>query len=124
MLSDHLHLAFRTSSLNEPWEKVIFVEHNNIGTFSRVKLATSDKNDRDVVAIKIVNKGEIIRTRQVEHLMAEAELLANLKHPFIVFIKALKLRLTLMESRKTRNFSILSRSFYKEVICSIAFVHS
>ena len=37
-----------------------------------------------LVAIKVMSKAEVIRTRQVEHIKAERDILDKVNHPFIV----------------------------------------
>lgn len=58
------------------------------GSFGRVKLAKSKeadkKGDHQYVAIKYMRKYDIIKTRQVDHVNAEKELMGAISHPFIV----------------------------------------
>mmetsp|Transcript_10877 Transcript_10877/g.40562 ORF Transcript_10877/g.40562 Transcript_10877/m.40562 type:complete len:336 (-) Transcript_10877:193-1200(-) len=53
------------------------------GTFGRVKLCKHRKSGR-YFAMKILRKADIIRLKQVEHLMSEKAVLSSLDHPFIV----------------------------------------
>ncbi|EEH54722.1 uncharacterized protein MICPUCDRAFT_44677 [Micromonas pusilla CCMP1545] len=53
------------------------------GSFGRVSFA-KHKPTGALVAIKVLSKSEVIRTRQVEHVRAEAKILRDASHPFIV----------------------------------------
>lgn len=53
------------------------------GSFGRVKLAR-ENNTKQYYAIKILKKAEIIRLKQVDHLVAECTILGSLNHPFLV----------------------------------------
>jgi len=53
------------------------------GTFGRVRLCKHRQVGRHF-AIKLLKKAEILRMKQVEHIMAEKAILAEVKHPFIV----------------------------------------
>jgi serine/threonine protein kinase len=53
------------------------------GTFGRVKLVRL-KNTREVFALKIMKKIDIIKQKQVYHIKSEKEILMELDHPFIV----------------------------------------
>lgn len=53
------------------------------GTFGRVRLCRH-KETGEFVAMKILKKQEIIRMKQVDHLLAEASILQEIQHPFIV----------------------------------------
>lgn len=59
--------------------------HHTLGTgsFGRVKLARN-KITNKWVALKILKKAEIIRLKQVDHVINENTLLSNIDHPFIV----------------------------------------
>lgn len=59
--------------------------HQTLGTgsFGRVKLA-KNKNTGHWVALKQLKKAEIIRLKQVDHIINENTILANLNHPLIV----------------------------------------
>jgi Protein kinase domain len=57
------------------------------GTFGRVflaKFAEPQPNRPEFFALKILSKAECVRLRQVEHVNSEREILAVVKHPFIV----------------------------------------
>ena len=53
------------------------------GTFGRVKLVRL-RNTREVFALKIMKKIDIIKQKQVDHIKSEKEILSALNHPFIV----------------------------------------
>jgi len=53
------------------------------GTFGRVKLVRL-RNSREVFALKIMKKIDIIKQKQVDHIKSEKEILLELDHPFIV----------------------------------------
>ena len=53
------------------------------GTFGRVKLVRSKVNGRHM-AMKMLKKREILRMRQVGHVVGEKRVLSMLDHPFIV----------------------------------------
>lgn len=53
------------------------------GTFGRVVLA-KDKKTKEYFALKILNIAEIIRLKQVEHVISEKAILGSINHPFIV----------------------------------------
>jgi protein kinase A len=53
------------------------------GTFGRVRLC-KHKASGKYVAIKCLKKAEILRMKQVEHIMAEKTILSEVRHPFIV----------------------------------------
>jgi len=53
------------------------------GTFGRVRLAKSKSQER-YFALKQLKKTEVVRLKQVEHVNAERELLADVNHPYVV----------------------------------------
>ena len=55
------------------------------GSFGRVRLAKLKGQDA-FYAVKCLKKREIIKMKQVQHILAEKSLLAELSHPFIVNI--------------------------------------
>jgi len=59
--------------------------HHTLGTgsFGRVKLARSKTNNK-WIALKILKKAEIIRLKQVDHVINENTILSNIAHPFVV----------------------------------------
>lgn len=55
------------------------------GTFGRVRVVKiKGSKDRTPLALKIMKKSEVIRLKQVEHIKAETNILAQIEHPFIV----------------------------------------
>ena len=53
------------------------------GSFGRVKLSKNKKTG-NYVAIKILKKFEIIKLRQVDHILNEVKILSMIDHPFLV----------------------------------------
>jgi protein kinase X len=53
------------------------------GTFGRVVLVR-DKLVDEFMALKVMNIGEVVRLKQVEHVQNEKSILMEVKHPFIV----------------------------------------
>ena len=53
------------------------------GSFGRVKLA-KNKKDGNFVAIKILKKSELIKLKQVDHILNEIKILTLIDHPFLV----------------------------------------
>eukprot|EP00003_Mantamonas_plastica_P018726 TRINITY_DN3056_c1_g2_i4.p1 TRINITY_DN3056_c1_g2~~TRINITY_DN3056_c1_g2_i4.p1 ORF type:complete len:313 (+),score=51.77 TRINITY_DN3056_c1_g2_i4:98-1036(+) len=53
------------------------------GTFGRVCLAQSSATER-WYALKVLRKEDVVRLKQVEHVIAEKNILASVTHPFIV----------------------------------------
>ena len=53
------------------------------GSFGRVKLSKNKKNGK-YVAIKILKKSELIKLKQVDHILNEIKILSMIDHPFLV----------------------------------------
>ena len=58
------------------------------GSFGRVKLAKNKKTGK-YVAIKILKKADIIKLKQVDHILNEVKILSMIEHPFLVTINSL-----------------------------------
>jgi len=56
------------------------------GSFGRVKIAKSKATGK-YYAVKILKKAEIIKLKQVDHIMNEVRILSIIDHPFLVKIK-------------------------------------
>jgi len=54
-----------------------------IGSFGRVRLAKHKRTGK-YVAVKALKKAEIIRIKQVDHVISENNILGAISHPFIV----------------------------------------
>lgn len=67
------------------------------GSFGRVKLAKS-KKDGSYSALKILKKADIIKLKQVDHVISENTILMDIDHPFLV---GLNLRLGCEGSLRT-----------------------
>jgi len=63
-----------------------FVRTLGTGSFGRVKYAKY-KGDGQFYAVKFMKKHDIIKLKQVDHINAERNLMAQLQHPFIVNMK-------------------------------------
>ncbi|ORY85428.1 kinase-like domain-containing protein, partial [Protomyces lactucae-debilis] len=69
----------------------IFVSTLGTGTFGRVFLARPKQAEGDkqaFFAMKVLQKSEVVRLRQVEHINNEREILSIVRHPFIVSMRA------------------------------------
>lgn len=53
------------------------------GSFGRVRLACHKKTGY-VFALKILSKNLVVKTKQVDHILAEKQILADVQHPFVV----------------------------------------
>ena len=54
-----------------------------IGSFGRVMLAKNKKTG-EFYAMKRLKKADIIKLRQVDHVISENTILADIDHPFLV----------------------------------------
>ena len=66
----------------------LLINNNKIGSFGRVRLA-KNKLTAEYVAIKMLKKAEIIRLKQVDHIISENTILSNINHPFLVIMNLL-----------------------------------
>mmetsp|Transcript_210 Transcript_210/g.358 ORF Transcript_210/g.358 Transcript_210/m.358 type:complete len:358 (-) Transcript_210:894-1967(-) len=64
-------------------EDLELMETLGTGTFGRVRLV-QHKVTQKFLALKILLKSEVIRLKQVEHVINEKTILSQIKHPFIV----------------------------------------
>jgi serine/threonine protein kinase len=55
------------------------------GSFGRVKIS-KNKTTGKYHAIKILKKAEIIKLKQVDHIMNEVRILSVIDHPFLVYL--------------------------------------
>ena len=65
-------------------EQARTISKNKIGSFGRVRVAKNKKGN--YVAMKIMKKIEIIRSKQTDHIMNEISILSSINHPFIINI--------------------------------------
>eukprot|EP00163_Fabomonas_tropica_P016260 TRINITY_DN2923_c0_g2_i1.p1 TRINITY_DN2923_c0_g2~~TRINITY_DN2923_c0_g2_i1.p1 ORF type:complete len:330 (-),score=70.24 TRINITY_DN2923_c0_g2_i1:140-1129(-) len=66
-----------------------FLETLGTGTFGRVRLTKCHMDGGDkYYAMKILKKHEVVRLKQVEHIMSEKEILISIAHPFVVNMTA------------------------------------
>ena len=61
---------------------------NKEGGFGKVKVAKNKKTGK-YVALKLLNKGEIIKAQQIDHVYNENFVHSQLHHPFIVNFEGL-----------------------------------
>ena len=57
------------------------------GTFGRVRLVQYKETNK-YYALKVLKKQEVVRLKQLEHVMNEKRVLAQISHPFIVHMEA------------------------------------
>lgn len=62
------------------------VTHLKIGSFGRVMLAKNKKSG-EFFAMKRLKKADIIKLRQVDHVISENTILADIDHNFLVGLK-------------------------------------
>ena len=55
----------------------------SLGSFGRVMLAKNKKSG-EFFAMKRLKKADIIKLRQVDHVISENTILADIDHPFLV----------------------------------------
>jgi protein kinase A len=53
------------------------------GSFGRVRLCRNKKSG-EYFAMKILKKADIIKLKQVDHVISENTILADIDHPFLV----------------------------------------
>lgn len=58
------------------------------GGFGKVKVAKNKKTGK-YVALKLLNKGEIIKSQQIDHVYNENFVHSQISHPFIVSFEGL-----------------------------------
>ena len=56
----------------------------SLGSFGRVRLARKKDQPQEYVAVKMLKKAEILRLKQVDHIISENTILSNIQHPFLV----------------------------------------
>lgn len=56
------------------------------GSFGRVRLCKNRKTG-EFFAMKILKKADIIKLKQVDHVISENTILADIDHPFLVGLK-------------------------------------
>ena len=91
----------RTLNSEAPWVStrsvvpyITLTGFSGTGTFGRVLLvkyrpaASASANTTRFFAMKVLQKTEVIRLRQVEHVKAERRILSRVRHPFIVDLYA------------------------------------
>lgn len=66
---------------NNKWN--IYNFDSDIGSFGRV-LLSKNKKSGEYFAMKRLKKADIIKLRQVDHVISENTILADIDHPFLV----------------------------------------
>ena len=56
----------------------------SLGSFGRVRLCRNRKTG-EYFAMKILKKADIIKLKQVDHVISENTILADIDHPFLVY---------------------------------------
>jgi protein kinase A len=124
----------------EGWELRDFElkETLGTGTFGRVRLARHKTLDK-YFALKALKKREVIRMKQVDHIMQEAAILSEIHHPFVVnmlrgFQDEQRLYILLeyvvggemfTHLRKAGKFPLAVAKFYTgEVMLALEYLHS
>lgn len=78
-----------TMNLPLHWEQVKYLKKEihlsiiSIGSFGRVRLCRNKKSG-EYFAMKILKKADIIKLKQVDHVISENTILADIDHPFLV----------------------------------------
>lgn len=66
-----------------PVSKTTHFTEARVGSFGRVMLAKHKKTG-EYFAMKRLKKADIIKLRQVDHVISENNILSNIDHPFLV----------------------------------------
>ena len=108
------------------------------GAFGRVKLARCRLSGKYCV-LKILNKLNIVKLKQIEHTRSERSVLASIKHPFVVelyatfqdpyrlyfvleFVQGGELFFVLRDHG--RFSEVMARFYASEVACALEYLHS
>lgn len=67
---------------------LLVTSHTCAGSFGRVRL-TRHKKTGEYFAMKALKKQDIIKLKQVDHVISENTILAEIDHPFLVSIQNL-----------------------------------
>ena len=65
------------------WGRVVLINLKFLGSFGRVRLARNKKTG-EYFAMKILKKADIIKLKQVDHVISENTILADIDHPYLV----------------------------------------
>lgn len=65
---------------------MLATSHTCSGSFGRVRL-TRHKKTGEYFAMKALKKADIIKLKQVDHVISENTILAEIDHPFLVSIQ-------------------------------------
>eukprot|EP01013_Petalomonas_cantuscygni_P007014 TRINITY_DN184_c0_g1_i1.p1 TRINITY_DN184_c0_g1~~TRINITY_DN184_c0_g1_i1.p1 ORF type:complete len:342 (-),score=73.22 TRINITY_DN184_c0_g1_i1:834-1859(-) len=117
---------------------LVLKETLGTGTFGRVRLC-QHKDSGEFYAMKILKKAEVVRMRQVEHILSEKAVLEEICHPFIVnlmctFSNETRLYMVLdyipggelfSHLRKALKFpSDVSKFYAAEIVLAFEYLHS
>lgn len=69
------------------WGRVDSMTLIFLGSFGRVRLARNKKTG-EYFAMKILKKADIIKLKQVDHVISENTILADIDHPYLVRLSA------------------------------------
>ena len=84
------------------------------GSFGRVRLARNKKTG-EYFAMKILKKADIIKLKQVDHVISENTILADIDHPFLVHhLLIISIRLDSRDFLKTPGISTSSWTIFLE----------
>ena len=73
-----------TSSSAPPSAKVSPVLPTAAGAFGNVRVGWAKSNKSQKYAVKTMKKGEIIKSKHVDHIENEKNILEKIQHPFVV----------------------------------------
>ena len=62
---------------------IVLTFNHSLGSFGRVMLAKNKKSG-EFFAMKRLKKADIIKLRQVDHVISENTILADIDHPYLV----------------------------------------
>jgi len=108
------------------------------GRYARVRLARLEGMEAMPLCLKILKKKEMCRLEQIEHVVAEKDVLASASHPFIIQLlktfqdsMRLYMALELVNGgelfnllRSEKNFKLPSTQFYTaEIVSALTYLH-
>lgn len=100
-LADYdLTITLGTGKLFLENSKFAIAQNQYIGSFGRVRLSKNKKTG-EYFAMKILKKADIIKLKQVDHVISENTILADIEHPFLV-IRLVLIRLGWTERLRSR----------------------
>ncbi len=99
----------------------LFVLTFIIGSFGRVRLCKR-KSDGKHYALKMLKKADIIKLKQVDHVISEMNILSDINSPFLVrndqiLVSDITFRSVWMDSHKTLDTCISFSNTFQAVNC-------